>query len=118
MLFLQALLRLLDQRLHGPALGDHLAHDAGQALERIGLLDHRGIAADALVEVAGLGAQLAELGEHLRHQRLERVARLLALAAHLGVLLARVVQHVADGANAARAQALLDLERASPRTGP
>ena len=109
-LFLQALLRLLDERLHGPALGDHLADDAGQALERIRFLDHRGVAADALVEVAGLGAQLAELGEHLRHQRLERVARLLALAAHLGMLLARVMQHVAHRADAARAQALFDLE--------
>ena len=56
-LFLQALLRLLDERLHGAALGDHLAHDAGQALERIGLLDHLGVATDALVEVAGLASR-------------------------------------------------------------
>ena len=31
------------------------------------------------VEVAGLGTELAELGEHLRDQRLERIARFLAL---------------------------------------
>ena len=61
------------------------------------------------MEVAGLGAELAKLGEHLRHQRLERVACLLAFAAHLTVLLPRVVEHVADRANAARGQALVDL---------
>src|SRR5664280_3535739 len=84
-LFLQARLRLLHQRLHGAALVDHFPNDAGQALERIRFLDHFGVAADALVEVAGLRAELAELGQHLVDQPLQRVARLLALALDLGV---------------------------------
>ena len=108
-LFLQARLGLLHQGLHGAALAHHLAHHAGQALERVGLLDHLGVAADALVEVAGLGTELAELGEHLVDQALQRVARLLAVDLDLGMAQPRVVQHVAHRAHAARRQAFLDL---------
>ena len=89
---------------------DHLAHHAGQALERIRLLDHLGIAADALVEVAGLRAELAELGEHLVDQALQRVARLFPVDLDLGMAHPRMVQHVAHRAHAARGQAFLDLD--------
>ena len=101
-----ALLRLADQVLHGTALVDELAHHAGQAFDRLGGLDRLHVAADLVVEAPGLLAQLADFAQQPVDEDLERIARLVALAAHAGMTGPRLRQDDGGGAHAARIQPL------------
>mmetsp|Transcript_22377 Transcript_22377/g.88473 ORF Transcript_22377/g.88473 Transcript_22377/m.88473 type:complete len:961 (-) Transcript_22377:1086-3968(-) len=102
----QACLGLGHQALHAAAFLHHLAHRAGQAFERIGLLDGVGIAADVVLEAVGVLAQFAELGQHALDQALERITGLGALLAQGALALAGAGQQFGDGSDAATGQAL------------
>ena len=105
---LQPLARLRHRSVHAAALVDEFAHHARQALQRIGLLDHIGIARGAALEAAGLHAELAQPGEHARHHRLQRQPGPVALEPQRRLVGAGLGQQFADRTQPARGQALFE----------
>ena len=101
-----ALLGLANQVLHGTAVVDQFAHHTGQAFDRFGRLDGLHVPAHAVVETASVLTQFADLVEQAVDQLLERVARLLSLAAHAGMVLAGLGQDLRGRPHAAAVQSI------------
>ena len=107
LVLLQALTRVRHHLVHRACIGQHGAHGLGHAVQGVGLADDIDMARNALAKVAGGVIQRGQIGQHLLHHGLERIARPVAVAMQLALLAPRRFDQIAGRAHRPRAHAVV-----------